>query len=466
MSVLLLAWAGLFISVLPGVLWLGGERRSIPIFEAICVSYGVQDVAPALLFPNNFRSVFALANFNEAELSSTLVIVVIGLVTMELTYCWVRYGAAGGMLPKLNLPLDDERLRWYLPAAILIGGTLVTAGIQGFTPSGESGLAAIVAVMVNQLAVAIAILTYRVLDGANQRSRASDALLLGLGITWAVVVGLATTMLESALTVPVIVAAIGLQRRRRSVWGLLLLVAAAYLFVLQPVKFSVRTMPADLSDTSAFSARINAWGTAASEQVTRLVQGAAIEDVYETTRQSLQRLDFVHVMVHVRSNTPDVIPFFGGYSYSYFVTGWIPRLVWPDKPTAQQENITLVLTYGLSIRQVLEHTSLAVGTLAEAYANFGDPGVMGFMLLQGIVLGSACRIFAGQGSIGGQAVLLSILVFFLNGINTNTTTLYGGVVQNLTANGLLLWLLVGARQRRIAPHQLWLSRAPTVSTSP
>jgi hypothetical protein len=97
---------------------------------------------------------------------------------------------------------------------------------------------------------------------------------------------------------------------------------------------------------------------------------------------------------------------------------------------------------------------MAVGTIAEAYANFGDGGIFAFMLVQGAVLGWACRIFGRTGSIGGQSVLLSVLVFFLNGINTNTATLYGGFAQNLAANALLLWVLAGRSRRKYqSEHQ-------------
>jgi len=460
---LVLVWGGLFLCLLPGVLWLTGQRRSVPIFEAICLSYGIQDVAPALVLPNEFKTVGAVGNFTEAELASALLIVVLGIAAMLLSYWWMRYGRLGGGLPHLDLPLDENRLAWYLPGAVVIGGLLSTASIQGNIPTGESGLATTMLVLINQLAIAVAILGYRLLDRVNPATRVRDALLLAIGVSWAVVVGLTTTMLESVLIVPVILATVGIQRGKRSVWVALAAGAVAYLLILQPVKYSVRSMPTDLTDASAVTARLDAWLTLASNQIDQVFSGGSIDDASGTGRESAQRLDFVHVLVHVRSHTPSVIPYLGGFSYSYLLTGWVPRLVWADKPTAQSDNIQLVLTYALTTPQVLEHTSMALGTIAEAYANFGDAGVVVFMLLQGLALGAACRMFSARGDVGGQAVLLSVLVFFLNGINTNTATLYGGLVQNLAANAFVLWLLAGTRPPRTVPRGQWLSARSAVS---
>lgn len=79
--------------------------------------------------------------------------------------------------------------------------------------------------------------------------------------------------------------------------------------------------------------------------------------------------------------------------------------------------------------------------------NFGWPGVIMIMLLQGILIGAMQHSFGGQVSgPGGQAVFLAFFVYFLNGIGSSAEIMFGGIIQNLVCGYLiLLW----ARERPI-----------------
>jgi hypothetical protein len=134
------------------------------------------------------------------------------------------------------------------------------------------------------------------------------------------------------------------------------------------------------------------------------------------------------------------VPFYDGSTYSYLLFGWIPRILWADKPTVHDENIRVILDLGILAESQLATTITSVGTLAEAYANLGEAGVVLIMLLQGFVLGLCSWAFNVRGNIASQAVLLATTVYFLNGIGSSTAFLYGGLIQHLGANALIVWL--------------------------
>ena len=87
---------------------------------------------------------------------------------------------------------------------------------------------------------------------------------------------------------------------------------------------------------------------------------------------------------------------------------------------------------------------MGISTLAEAYADFGAVGVPLIMFAQGLFLAACVVTLGSQHRIGPEAVLLSLSIYFLNGIGGSAVMLYGAVLQGLVANLAVLWLAAGA----------------------
>src|SRR5204863_7042361 len=79
---------------------------------------------------------------------------------------------------------------------------------------------------------------------------------------------------------------------------------------------------------------------------------------------------------HILELTPSQIPFQEGQTYSYLAVTLVPRLLWPDKPSVSDANRFYQLAYGLSDSKSLATTSIACGSMAEGYINFGWLGVV------------------------------------------------------------------------------------------
>ena len=91
--------------------------------------------------------------------------------------------------------------------------------------------------------------------------------------------------------------------------------------------------------------------------------------------------------------TPSRVPYQYGRLYSYIGVTFIPRFLWPDKPSVNDANRWYQVSYGLTLPRGLSNVSIAVGTLAESYINFGWLGPVLIMFPLGIFLGSVQRIF-------------------------------------------------------------------------
>lgn len=81
--------------------------------------------------------------------------------------------------------------------------------------------------------------------------------------------------------------------------------------------------------------------------------------------------------------TPKKVPFWGGDSYSAIPFIFIPRFLWPDKPSRHIWN-KFGRTYGF-ISEDDEFTSVAVNYFAEGYMNFGFYGMYAIALFVGFL---------------------------------------------------------------------------------
>ncbi|MCX6936322.1 MAG: hypothetical protein NTU80_00265 [Verrucomicrobia bacterium] len=97
------------------------------------------------------------------------------------------------------------------------------------------------------------------------------------------------------------------------------------------------------------------------------------------------RASLLQMLCLAVDRVPGFKPYLGGESYIDIPAQFIPRLVWPDKPSSLLANIRLALYFNLIDPDNPFKVSIAFGMIAEAYLNFGPIGVillgLGFGLL-------------------------------------------------------------------------------------
>jgi hypothetical protein len=88
----------------------------------------------------------------------------------------------------------------------------------------------------------------------------------------------------------------------------------------------------------------------------------------------IERASLFHIVCLVVSRTPESQPHLDGQTYTYIPGQFVPRFFWPQKPVGHIATHTIGIYYGLIDREGTDRTTVAIGLLAEAYANFGYAG--------------------------------------------------------------------------------------------
>jgi hypothetical protein len=267
---------------------------------------------------------------------------------------------------------------------------------------------------------------------------------------------LASGWLSPVTTLGLTVAALYIVVRRRIPWTALVLTIVSILF-LEAGKEAFRgafwtgeMQGADASQSSALE-RMEFWlGTSSSKWLDALQEQGGAESS-ELAARTVQRASLLTQVAHVIDITPAQIPYQQGQTYSYLAVTLIPRIVWPGKPSASDANRFYQLAFGLSDMRSVNTTSIAVGSMAEGYINFGWPGVVIIMCGIGLVLRVYEHSFINARS---NTLLLGIGVVLtpqLLGIEGQLAQYMGGFVQQIVLAFLVL-LPVTRKKIRVAPR--------------
>jgi O-antigen polysaccharide polymerase Wzy len=159
-----------------------------------------------------------------------------------------------------------------------------------------------------------------------------------------------------------------------------------------------------------------------------------------------QRVDFASVASAVQAVVPSEIPHQYGATYLAIPLGFIPRILWPDKPTYQFDNeIGRVSGY---LQPNDYRTSIKYGYFGEAYLNFGWLGLTVGLFMIGMMFRIAYAKLVGlQGRQSPTATLLySLILLDIATIETPLGPAIGGATREAVVLVVLLWLLTRARR--------------------
>jgi hypothetical protein len=112
-------------------------------------------------------------------------------------------------------------------------------------------------------------------------------------------------------------------------------------------------------------------------------------------QQLLDRANLIHVQTLVVQRTPSQMPFLWGETYKYIPINLVPRFLWPTKPHSHMATTIMGLHYNIADRGSMRTTTIAFGTLPEAWVNFGWVGVLGFAIVVGFTMQSVARACIG-----------------------------------------------------------------------
>lgn len=428
-SILLMA-----VCLYPIMSWRAKGSHGPPMFELICLAYALQFALPVYLQPNEIMIQEKLVIISWSDVQTSLLLTTLGVSSMVFAYAITTKLNISSRLPQLDLPLEPRKRNTFLKFAIFVGVGLALLQAIGRAPDNSGALGAFVRVLTNQLNLAIILLAYEIY---RDRHRSKRTLLMMYALTVvAFLLGLSSGMLEGALIPLALLFIVRWDSTRKLAWGYLVMAAVLFL-LLNPIKIEYRAQAWFGDQDMSLPARIGLWVDLAKDNLTGELQSRTAGSG-DFIQNATSRFDLLHRFAYVGQMTPEVVPFYEGATYSYLLYGWIPRIVWPGKPQASDASRQMDLDYRFLYDIPGQSASIGIGQLPEAWANFGAPGIVVVLMLQGMFFALLRGMLTGPRSEGGQAIYLSIMVSFLNGIGSVVVVFFTSLFQNTFANALVL----------------------------
>ena len=425
----------------PVVAYMAAPGTSLPFFPMISLLYAIGYGLPLFSHPEAVLSEAPLPD----ELTKALVVGVLGVIGLQAGFVLGTSRALGLPVPTIRLPLDRQRVLRFLVPLVVISIALNWAVALGYLDPTPQLLALFGLALQFQL-VGLAVLAYWRFSGS----------LTGLW-TWvfwlllllASLKGLAKGMLSEAAMPLAVVLAVYWLAKRRVPWVSGAIVVVGFL-LLQPVKGAWRNDVWVRGDTGDAAGRLSLWGQLASSVGDDTAGGSTMG---EHLLSGATRMDYLPVLARVVAMTPDVIPYQDGQTYSYLLVAAVPRLLWPQKPVAQEANDWFGVAYGYITSGQVGQTMMGIPHLVEAYVNFGPLGTLPLMAVIGYVYALLDRALNRPAAGEGGMAILAAMMLAPNAIESSTAASFGGLVQNIAALALLL-----------LPFRAWRHQRPATSS--
>ncbi len=157
----------------------------------------------------------------------------------------------------------------------------------------------------------------------------------------------------------------------------------------------------------------------------------------------VRRISHILMFTHVVQSTPSQVPFWDGATYRTLITGWVPRIVWPEKPEERWGN-AFGNRYGI-LGASDPHMSVNIPWMTELYANYGARGVVLGMAMIGIFMALVDRLINSPGASLASSAIADAALFPLFYQESNFTVMTGSLPPLILAlwiffrYGLALW---------------------------
>ncbi len=348
------------LAVIPGLLWAKRARFGLPLFEAFMIP-GVNTYAIPLMSGHQ-----AFARYDNGTITEAAVAVIIFQSVAIVTYYRVRTRPKRG-------PIWRESILSKGGAKALGYGMIITtvySFVVQFTDWIPYALAPeIRAACYGTGIIATFVTTRRWGQGELPHY---ERVIVAVQLVFQVICTWMSLFLVQGVSI-LLLGLIGYVSGSKKVPILLVVVCAPLIAVLYNGKGTMRVKywdqhesnSAGLTDAPAFFTEWIENGLAVGQQK----EGAA------TSVGVLDRTSLIQMLCLVVDASPDRKPFLMGETYAQIPGQFVPRILWPAKPSGLISTFTLSIYYGLQTSEEVSGTTIGFGMLPEAYANFGFIGL-------------------------------------------------------------------------------------------
>lgn len=184
----------------------------------------------------------------------------------------------------------------------------------------------------------------------------------------------------------------------------------------------------------------------------------------ERQQNIVDRASLLRLLMQVQRLSPDYIPFLGGETYALLPQMLVPRFLNEDKIISQSGMIILNVHYGFQTVQQTLNTAIGWGLLAEAYANFGNMGVIGIAIMFGILSALFTYFSAGAPALSLRSLVAVVGMTILMNPEADMAYMLTNLWQGLIAVSIffaLSKLIIKWKRSRLSARPVMVLRYPS-----
>jgi hypothetical protein len=349
------------------------------------------------------------------------------LLGVSCLWLGTKSGLARLVTPRKIPQITINPRRWNYVRGLLIFSTLVSALEPSNYLFGAGGRQAFETFLSTIPVMSFVLLFRRYLR--KEAVLIDKLLIVGFLVTRSIT-GISSGWLGSfAMLIVVCGASYAVESRRIPRFALVAAVACILFF--QVGKNDFRVAYWNQESQAGQGERVAFWVNSSLERWDDALKDPSGESLRRVLGSTLSRLSLVTQTGDVLEKTPSVVPYQYGRLYSYLLYTWIPRAIWPEKPTMSEANQFYQVAYGVTAEEDLDKVSIAVGVLTEGFMNFGWFGVVLIMFLLGAFLDLYRRLFFGKSAGVILGALGMVLLPHMLAIESQMAQYLGGIVQQV-----------------------------------
>jgi hypothetical protein len=430
------AAAGFVLILMPWISyqrWRKLKQTEVPLFSMIAGMYWLYYALPLFWGDRYSVSMFRQGlDIPESTITASISLAVIGVVAFWLG---MRTRIGQRLVPRTIPDIPTNPMRWDWIRVLLVAGTFGSLSENALYSLG-TGLSQLMLTLLTLVPlVCYAILFRNYLRGQATRG---DKILLTLFLFLRFLIGMSSGWMGALGFLMITTAAIYIYERKRFP-VLFFSVMVVYVLFFQVGKFAMREKYWYDAEEGSKVERIALWAEESFKRWGEALTDSSGEIGRNLAYTSLSRVSLLTQTANVIEMTPETVPYQYGYTYSYMFVAFIPRFVWPDKPSANDANRFYQVSYGITAEENLEFGSFASGNLTEGYINFGWLGGFAVMFLLGIFFDWFQWTFLTEAS--GyllRGIGVALLPYFLT-IEAQLAAYLGATLQRV---GLILLLMI------------------------
>jgi hypothetical protein len=370
--------------------WTQRKREGIPLFVLVGAMYWLAYAVPLFWLRHDINLVTGSHRLSEDAITRSLYLAVLGVVALG---AGIRVTRSWRFMESFRPDIHRSPARWhYLRFALLATMSLRIAVPIDALGGGARQFLVIVEIIVSSVAFVI-LLRYYIRGSAIPLDK---TLLAGYAVV-AFVGGIASGWMGSFVGLAIM--AMGVYVYERGKLPLVAIVIGIFIiFFLQPGKNKFRSEYWRVGASDSYIERFNFWMDSSRSEWGRALSSSDQDESKSLAKQTIGRFSLLEQTANVMEATPERVPYQNGRLYSYMLITFVPRFLWPDKPSVNDANQWYQVAYRLTDRNDLHTVSIATGYLTESYINFGWLGPPLVVFCVGMFLGLFGKVFLRPGS--------------------------------------------------------------------